>query len=58
MIAGPKLSPGQIVLLRKELVKLGDTPDGKELLAKIGITGFDDGGEKRLNDLLAWLEKK
>ena len=58
LVAGPRLSQAQIEAIRAELVKLKDTPAGQQLVARLGITGFDDGGEKRLNELLAWLEKK
>lgn len=58
LIAGGRISGKQIGDLRKELLKLSDTPAGKEVLARMGIAGFDDGGEQRLGDLLAWLEKK
>lgn len=58
LIAGPRLSQAQIEAIRAELVKLQGTPAGQQLVARLGITGFDDGGEKRLNELLAWLEKK
>ncbi|APV52123.1 hypothetical protein BWI17_22110 [Betaproteobacteria bacterium GR16-43] len=57
LIAGQRISPTQIAALRKELVKMKDTPAGKEILAKLGLAGFDDTGEKRLAELLAWLEK-
>jgi len=58
LIAGPKLTGAQIQVLRKELVSLTDKPEGKELVSKLAITGFDDAGEKRLRELLDWLEKK
>jgi len=58
LIAGNRITGKQIAELRRELVKLTDKPEGKELAAKLGISGFDDGGEQRLGELLAWLEKK
>lgn len=58
LIAGGRLGGGQVQLLRKELVKVSGTPAGKEMLAKLGFTGLDDDGEKRLAELLNWLEKK
>jgi ABC-type phosphate/phosphonate transport system substrate-binding protein len=58
LIAGPRLTAAQIAAIRRELVELSATPAGKELASKLAIQGFDDGGEKRLGDLLGWLEKK
>jgi phosphonate transport system substrate-binding protein len=57
LIAGPKLTNAQVSALRAELVKMAATPAGKELVGKLGFTGFDGGGEKRLIELLKWLEK-
>jgi len=58
LIAGTRITGKQIGDLRKELLKLSDTPAGKEVLARLGLSGFDDGGERRLGELLAWLEKR
>jgi ABC-type phosphate/phosphonate transport system substrate-binding protein len=58
LVAGPKLSTAQIEAIRRELVKLSETPAGRELVAKLAITGFDDRGAKRVGELLNWLEKK
>lgn len=57
LVAGPKLTRAQIEAIRKDLVNLAGTAAGKELVAKLGISGFDDRGEARLRQLLDWLEK-
>jgi ABC-type phosphate/phosphonate transport system substrate-binding protein len=58
LVASPKVTPTQVEAIRAELVKLEATPAGQQILHGLSITGFDGTGEKRLLDLLNWLEKK
>jgi phosphonate transport system substrate-binding protein len=58
LVAGPKLTSAQIEAIRMALVKLTETPAGREIVAKLSIGGFADGGDKRLGELIGWLEKK
>lgn len=58
LVASPQVTPAQIEAIRAELVKLDATPAGQQILKSLAITGFDGSGEKRLSELLNWLEKK
>jgi hypothetical protein len=41
--------------MQTALRALPGSEDGKTVLGRIGIAGFDTDTEKRLRDLLAWL---
>lgn len=58
MIAGKRFTAQQIAAIQKQLREIGSAPGGPEVLQSIGITGFNTDGEKKLADLLVWLEKK
>ena len=58
VIASKKMPPAQVEAVRKELLALSETPAGKALLARLGLGGYANGGEEKMSQLLAWLEKK
>jgi ABC-type phosphate/phosphonate transport system substrate-binding protein len=58
LIAGKSVNPKQIEAIQKQLATLDTAPGGADILKSVGISGFDTGGEKRLAELLAWLEKR
>ena len=58
MVAGKSVSAKQIAAIQKQLVDIASVPTGTDILKSIGIAGFDVSGERRLVDLLSWLEKK
>jgi ABC-type phosphate/phosphonate transport system substrate-binding protein len=58
LVASPSVTPEQVAAMRKELVSLQASPAGQKILAGMGITGYDGDADKRLADMLAWLEKK
>lgn len=58
LVASPSVTPAQVAAIRKVLVSLQDSPEGPKILGGLGITGYDVAAEKRLADMLAWLEKK
>ncbi|MDB5807830.1 MAG: phosphate transporter substrate-binding protein [Betaproteobacteria bacterium] len=55
LVAGPRITPEEVAHLREALLQLGQSDDGKKVLATIGIQGFVAGEDKRLLDLLKWL---
>ena len=58
MVAGKSVSAKQIAAIQKQLADIASVPTGTDILKSIGIAGFDVSGERRLVDLLSWLEKK
>lgn len=58
VIASKKMQPAQVEAVRKELLALSESPSGKALLAKLGLGGYVNGGDEKMRQLLAWLEKK
>jgi ABC-type phosphate/phosphonate transport system substrate-binding protein len=58
VIASKKMPPAQVEAVRKELLALSESPAGKALLAKLGLGGYVNGGDEKMQQLLAWLEKK
>lgn len=57
LVAHGRFEAAQIKAIQQELQGLAGKPEGVEILKRIGITGFDTGGEGAMKDLLAWLEK-
>ena len=55
---GKSVNAKQIEAVQKALLDIGSQPSGADILKSIGIAGFDTTGEKKLGELLAWLEKK
>ncbi len=58
VIASKKMPPAQVETVRKELLALSESPSGKALLARLGLNGYANGGDEKMKQLLAWLEKK
>jgi phosphonate transport system substrate-binding protein len=58
IIAHKRVGPEKIAKLQKALDALDDNDDGKKVLQTMGISGYTVEDNKRLLDLLAWLEKK
>jgi phosphonate transport system substrate-binding protein len=58
IIAHKRVGPDKIAKLQKALDALDDNDDGKKVLQTMGIAGYIVEDNKRLLDLLAWLEKK
>jgi phosphonate transport system substrate-binding protein len=58
IIAHKRVGPDKIAKLQKALDALDDNDDGKKVLQTMGIAGYLVEDNKRLLDLLAWLEKK
>ena len=57
MIASPKVSAAQVAQVQRSLAELGSEDSGQAVLNTIGIQKFDTSTEKRLRDLLPFLEK-
>lgn len=57
LVAHAKFRPEQLKTIQAALLSLSERPGGAEILARIGIDGFDTGAEARMRDLLNWLEK-
>lgn len=58
MVAGKRIDARQIEAVQKQLTTLEDNPVGADVLKSVGIAGFDTSGEKKLGELLSWIEKK
>jgi phosphonate transport system substrate-binding protein len=58
VVAGKSIAPRQIEAVQKQLAEIETVPSGTDILKSIGIAGFDVTGQKRLVELLAWIEKK
>jgi phosphonate transport system substrate-binding protein len=57
LIAGKRVPQSTLAKLRAELAGLDQSDEGKKVLAKLGIQGFNDESPERLLALLAWLER-
>lgn len=57
LVASKDVSPAEIAKIQAALQLMEQTEEGANLLSKIGIKGFNIEAEKRLLDLLTWLEK-
>lgn len=57
LVAGKRIGAAQIEAVRKELIALGASAGGRELLKSIGIDAFVTDGAADLDGLLAWLEQ-
>ncbi len=55
LVASRKIRPEQIKLIQKELLALSSSPEGEDILRRIGIDGFDTGAQERMTELLKWL---
>ena len=56
LVADKDLSSAQVQAVQRAMLTLGDTEEGRAVLNNVGIEGFDTSSEKRLRDLLTWLE--
>jgi ABC-type phosphate/phosphonate transport system substrate-binding protein len=57
LVAGKGIAPKQIEAVQKQLAGIETLPSGPDVLKSVGIAGFDVTGEKKLDELLPWLEK-
>lgn len=57
LIAHRKFKPEQIKAIQRELLALANSPEGEEVLKRIGIEGFDTGAQDRMAELLKWLDR-
>lgn len=57
LVANKKLSKPTVQAIQRELLALGESAEGRELLKTIGIDGFETGSAARLAQLLVWLDK-
>jgi ABC-type phosphate/phosphonate transport system substrate-binding protein len=55
MIASPKVTSAQIAKIRAALIALDSTEEGRAILKKINVAGFQEASSKTFIDLLAWL---
>ncbi len=55
LIAGKAFTPAQIAAMQLSLNALPESEEGRAVLKRIGIQGFDTTTEKRLRELLVWL---
>ena len=55
LVANSKVRSDQIKEVQKNLVGLTASPQGQEILKRIGIDGFDIGGEAKMKELPKWL---
>ena len=58
IVAGKRVSEGDVARIQAELTGLGEAPEDAALLKTVGIAGFEAGGQERLKNLLAWLGDK
>lgn len=56
LIASSKVAPADVAKIQAALQQLEKTEPGLKLLASLGVKGFNVETEKRLLDLLKWLE--
>lgn len=54
-IASPEITPEQVAKLRAAVVALDKTDEGRVILKKVGLTGFQETPAKTLLDFLAWI---
>ncbi len=57
VIASPSMSQDDVAKVRKALVTLGDTEEGRKVLAQIGVKGFILGNPDDYVNMLTWMHK-
>lgn len=57
LVAKRTFTAAQLQAIQSALATLPDTADGQAVLKSMGTQGFDTSTEKRLRDLLEWLER-
>lgn len=57
LIAGKRIPQNKLPKLQAELAELDQSDEGKKVLAKLGIQGFNNESPERLLALLTWLER-
>ena len=55
IIASSKISKGEVEKMQKALIDMGNTDEGKKILAKIGVKGWVPGNPQEYVDMLTWL---
>jgi len=55
IIASPKMSKEDVAKMRKALMDMENTDEGKKILAKIGVKGWVPGNPQDYVDLLTWI---
>lgn len=55
IIASPKMSKDEVAKMRKALIDMENTDEGKKILAKIGVKGWVPGNPQDYVDLLTWI---
>jgi ABC-type phosphate/phosphonate transport system substrate-binding protein len=58
LVAKKTLKPSEVQAIQKQLANIENVGAGPDVLKSVGIAGFETNGEKRLSDLLVWLNKK
>lgn len=58
IIVSPKVSEATATKLKAALLNLDKTPEGQEMLKKIGVPGFVEGNQQAYLDMLKWVEGK
>ncbi len=57
LVAHGRFKREQIKAIQQELMALPGKPGGPEILQRIGIAAFDTDSERRMQELLSWLER-
>lgn len=55
LVASSKVRPEQTKEVQNSLLGLANSPEGREVLKRIGIDGFDIEGEAKMRELSKWL---
>lgn len=58
VIVSPKVTEDSATRLKQALLNLDKTPEGQEMLKKIGVPGFVEGNQQAYLDMLHWVEGK
>lgn len=58
VIVSSKVTEASAARLKQALLDLDKTPEGQEMLKKIGVPGFVEGNQQAYLDMLKWLEGK
>lgn len=58
VIVSPKVTEATAAKLKQALLDLDKTPEGQEMLKKIGVPGFVEGNQQAYLDMLKWVEGK
>lgn len=58
VIVSPKVTEATAGKLKQALLDLDKTPEGQEMLKKIGVPGFVEGNQQAYLDMLKWVEGK